>query len=230
MPDPAIWAIAWLGAYLLGGVPFGLLIGKARGLDIRAHGSGNIGATNAMRVLGKGPGSLCFALDVAKGAAPVLIAGLASGLLTQGVTDATDAGAWIGVGAAAILGHLFSPYLGFKGGKGVATGFGVFVAYWGVTTLPALAALLVWIALAKLTRYVSVASMGAALTLPIATAVRISLDDAWDTRWPFMLATGLIAGFVIVKHRGNVRRLMKGTESRIGAPKPGGPPPHDDTR
>lgn len=216
MSEAAVWIGVWLSAYLLGGVPFGLLIGKLKGVDIRDHGSGNIGATNAMRVLGKGPGIVCFLLDVLKGAVPVSLAGLGSGLLSGGVTNTVDGGAWLGVGVACVLGHLFSPYLGFKGGKGVATGFGVYVSYWGVTTLPTLAALATWIILVRLTKYVSVASIGAALMLPLGTALLLSLDGSWGVAWPFGLVTAIVGTFVVVKHRSNIARLRDGTESKVG--------------
>ena len=211
-----MWAIAWLGAYLVGAVPFGLLIGKAKGVDIREHGSGNIGATNALRVLGKGPGILCFALDVLKGAAPVVGAGLASGLLTGGVTNTNDGAAWLGVGVACVLGHLFPVYLKFKGGKGVATAFGVFVAYWGVTGIATLAALATWIVLVRVTRYVSVASIGAACALPLGTWALLAGRGSIGVEWPFGLITTLIGAFVVVKHRSNLARLRAGTEAKIG--------------
>jgi len=126
-----------LGAYLLGSVPFGLVIGKLKGVDIREHGSGNIGATNAMRVLGKKLGIVCFLLDVLKGSLPVAIAGATLGYASGDALSSADAFVWVGIGIASVLGHMFSIFLGFKGGKGVATGFGVLLAIWPWVTLPA---------------------------------------------------------------------------------------------
>ena len=121
-----------LGAYLLGSVPFGLLIGKAKGVDLRAHGSGNIGATNAMRVLGKPLGIACFALDVAKGAIPTAIAGAL--IVPESGLDAPTAFAWVAIGVCAVIGHMFSIFLRFSGGKGVATGFGILLAIFPYVT------------------------------------------------------------------------------------------------
>jgi len=191
MNDAALWAMLIGGAYLVGSVPFGLLLGKLNGVDIREHGSGNIGATNLLRVCGRRVGYVGFALDVAKGAAPVLAAGLATGLLglgaargepdAAGVVEplrAAELGLWIAVGVAAMLGHIFPVYLRFKGGKGVATGLGLFLAFWPWTTIPAAASLAVWIATVRTTRYVSVASMAAAVALPTVALVQMLLG------WP----------------------------------------------
>src|SRR5207248_280320 len=144
-----------VGAYLLGSVPFGYLVGRARGVDLLALGSRNIGATNAGRVLGARWGVLVFFLDAAKGALPVLAARAAASAVGEpfealGVT----------AGVAAFLGHLFPLYLGFRGGKGVATGAGVVAV---LLPLPTLAALLLWLLVAVTTRYVSLASLLAAL-------------------------------------------------------------------
>ncbi len=133
------WAALLALAFLAGSIPFGLLIAKSKGVDIRAHGSGNIGATNVGRVLGKRFGFACFFLDALKGALPVVIAGLVVGLWgrpLEGIASA-DAWLWLAVGMLALLGHMFSPWIGFKGGKGVATGFGAMVAMWTPLTLPA---------------------------------------------------------------------------------------------
>jgi acyl phosphate:glycerol-3-phosphate acyltransferase len=116
------WPIAMAIAFLAGSIPFGLLIAQAKGLDIRKHGSGNIGATNVARVLGMKLGLLCFGLDVLKGLGPTLGAGLAMGVVGTLEVPAIDAWWWLGVMSAAIFGHMFSPWIGFRGGKGVATG------------------------------------------------------------------------------------------------------------
>jgi len=203
-----------LGAYALGSVPFGLLIGKAKGIDIREHGSGNIGATNTMRVLGKPLGISCFLLDVFKGALPVALAGQLLGFASNPALSAADAFAWVGIGIAAIIGHMFSVFIGFKGGKGVATGLGVLAAIWPFVTLPALAALLVWYATLKLTRYVSVASCIAALSVPAGVLVASALRDDLAIAWPFATVTAALAALVIWKHRGNLSRIRTGDEPK----------------
>lgn len=220
-----LWGIWILVGYLVGSVPFGLIVARAKGIDLRAHGSGNIGATNAMRVLGKRLGLMCFGLDVAKGAAPVLVSGALMGVLGRGSVDATQASMWMGVGLAAVLGHVFPLYLRFKGGKGVATAFGAMAAYWPWMTLATMAALCVWIVVARLTRYVSAASIAAALALPAAAVAGVlagwplGTDGARNAGagWPFAgMAIGLGA-LVIWRHRGNLARLRAGTERRMGS-------------
>ena len=119
------WIVALVLAYAIGGVPFGLLLGFVRGVDIREHGSGNIGATNTMRVLGKRLGLLAFLLDVLKGAVPVLVWGFIISAASRPDLPAGEAFKWLGIGVATVLGHIFPIYLRFKGGKGVATGFGI---------------------------------------------------------------------------------------------------------
>ena len=227
MNDLARWAIVYVGAYLVGSIPFGLILGLMRGVDIRAHGSGNIGATNAMRVLGKKIGALCFALDVLKGALPVAFGGMWMGLFGVADVGAREASIWMGVAAAAVAGHMFSPWIGFKGGKGVATGFGAMLGMWPHTTVPALLALAVFALSARLTRYVGISSCFAALSLPIGVALaRFSgligdrgLGSRWEhvaQGWPHIVATALLGALVIWKHRGNIQRTLAGTERRIG--------------
>jgi len=203
-------------AYLVGAVPFGFLIGKARGVDIRTVGSGNIGATNLGRTLGRAWGLCCFLLDVVKGAAPVLAAGAWFGWLGRDDLSAGAVGQWLAIAVAAMVGHIFPVYLKFKGGKGVATGFGVMLGFWPMLTLPAVGALLTWLIFAGAVRYVSVASVAAACVLPgyflLAAAV-----NGWplDRFWPLVLVTGLMALLVAARHAGNLRRLAEGRESRL---------------
>src|SRR5690606_24510532 len=155
MTDTITIAGAMLAAYLVGSIPFGLLIGFTKGVDLRAHGSGNIGATNAIRVLGKRLGALCFALDVLKGFLPTLLLGLWLGVAGNRLPTTGQAFVHLGLAACSILGHVFPVWLRFKGGKGVATGFGATLGVWPQMTFPALGALVVWIACARITRYVS---------------------------------------------------------------------------
>jgi acyl-phosphate glycerol 3-phosphate acyltransferase len=192
--------LAPLAGYLIGSIPFGYLVARARGVDIFHQGSGNIGATNVGRVLGRRFGVLVFVLDVAKGALPVLG--------TQ-LFDTAEARGWLGVlaGLAAFLGHLFPLYLGMRGGKGVATGTGVALM---LVPGPTLAALGVWILAVLATRYVSVASILAAITL---ATTQVAASNNWsDPRTLFCL---LAAVLVIVKHRSNISRLAEGRENQL---------------
>ena len=220
MNEPLAWSLAIAAAYLVGGVPFGLLLGKARGIDLRAHGSGNIGATNAMRVLGKKVGLLCFGLDVAKGVAPVLIAGLILRVIDQLELSPAQAGAWIGVAIAAVVGHVFPVYLRFKGGKGVATTIGAFAALWPWMTWPVLIGLVVWYAALKLTRYVSIASIAFGASLPITAAILqimgVPREGALSSGWPFVVTAALLTFLVVWTHRTNIVRLRRGQEHRVG--------------
>ncbi len=217
MTDP-LWYAAVVLAYLIGAIPFGLLIGRAHGIDIRHAGSGNIGATNLGRVLGSRAWGLgCFALDMAKGLGPVLGAGLAFGWIGGGALGPTDAARWLIVGAGAILGHVFPVYLGFKGGKGVATSFGAVLGVWPYLTLPAVGALVTWLLFIGALGYVGLASVIAALCLPGyfllgAVATGWPLADLW----PIAAVSGAMALLVVVRHRGNLARTWRGTEPRLG--------------
>ena len=193
-------------AFLAGSIPFGLLVARMKGVDIRKHGSGNIGATNVLRVVGKPYGIAVFILDFLKGLLPVLWAGHA--LAGHPQAD------WIGLGTAlaAILGHNYSPWIGFKGGKGIATSAGALMALFPVALG---VALVVWFVLFKTTRYVSVASMGAAAAIPLALFGQKLL--AWrPPTWPEIGFGVLVAFLAIWRHRSNIRKLMAGQESRFG--------------
>ncbi len=226
------WGLAAIGAFACGSVPFGVLIARSKGVDLRTVGSGNTGATNVGRALGRRFGILCFILDALKGAAPVILAGWIAGILGVGVTSMSSAAAWgwLGVAVFAILGHCFSPWIGFRGGKGVATGFGAVVAMWPVLTIPAISAFAVWAVVLGLTRVMALASMAGALVLP-ATVLAMTLgggeaSTSFRGAIPFLTITGLIAAFVIFRHRSNIARLRQGAESRLGDPKQSSGPPH----
>lgn len=212
------YAFAGLIGYLLGALPFGYLVARAKGVDIFTVGSGNPGATNVRRVLGKGPGNLVFALDFLKGALASSWALLARsavtvnfdleewGLAANGRIAGDD---WVNLGLAglvgAMLGHSYSCFTRFRGGKGVATGAG------GICLIMPVSAVVgggVWLAVFFATRYVSLASILAAASLPL---------TAWLRDRPTVLVTlaALIALFVIVRHRENLRRLANGTENRF---------------
>ncbi len=210
--------------FAAGSIPFGLILGRAKGIDIREHGSKNIGATNVGRVLGRKYGFLCFALDALKGAVPVLAVWF---VLVPAHPEQTNLVGMLMplVGIAAILGHVYSPWVGFRGGKGVATSFGALLAMWPLMTFPALGALVVWIIVLKLFRFVSLASMCAALSLPILLAVRAFVitganSSPVDAVLPLLIAVTALAFLVIWKHRANITRLRAGTEPRVGAKQP----------
>jgi acyl phosphate:glycerol-3-phosphate acyltransferase len=203
------YAAAAILGYLLGSCPTGLLISRARGVDIREHGSGNIGATNVLRVMGKRWGYLVFALDALKGFAAVRLALVLASFLNPGGPYRDLVG--IAGGLAAILGHTFPVWLRFRGGKGVATSAGVLL---GLMPIAVVSVFLVWLVLFKLTRYVSVASIGAAFALPIFVAVYLRIKMvAGESLLPFSI---LIAGVVIWRHRANIQRLLHGNEQRFG--------------
>ncbi len=217
MPDFLVW-FAWFAvAYVAGTIPFGLLLGRLRGVDIREHGSRNIGATNCGRVLGKKWGIACFVLDVFKGLLPVLGYGLlAHGTGEPGTGEPALATLlWLAVAAAAVLGHVFPVWLGFRGGKGVATGLGVLLGFWPVLTLPAVAAGAIWFIVVKATGYVSLASVVAAMTLPVmSVASAAAFGRTFGETLVFFVVTAHLAGLVVLRHRGNIANLRAGTESR----------------
>lgn len=206
------YALGLLLAYLLGSVPFGFLVARARGVDIRRLGSGNIGATNVYRTLGRGPGLLTFALDFGKGLAATRALNLAAAALAArlGAPDAA-ADLWLQLlcGAGALAGHSFPVFLGFRGGKGVATGAGLAV---GLAPLAALGALLVWGVVFGIGRYVSLASIAAAATV---AALGWLLYGSVPPRPLLPAVLTLLAVLVIARHHANLRRLWAGTENRF---------------
>jgi glycerol-3-phosphate acyltransferase PlsY len=207
------FALFVIGAYLLGAVPFGLLIAAFHGVDLRKVGSGNIGATNLSRALGKKWAYFCFALDFAKGLLPTL----AAGIYLSNLTGTAGLLARLAVGCAAVIGHIFPVYLRFKGGKGVATSFGVAIGFWPYYTLCAGISLLVWVIFVLIWRYVSLASLAAAVAFPVALAASIAIVPGWrfSELWPlFTVAVG-IPLLVFIRHRENISRLLSGNESKI---------------
>jgi len=187
-----------LVAYLFGALPIGLLVGRmVKGIDVRDYGSGNIGASNVWRTLGPLWGVVVFLADFCKGYFPALLAGRVH-----------DVSPWLPVlvGLAAVLGHNFSPFLKFKGGKGVATSLGV---VYGLSPVAAALGFALWGVCLLVTRYVSVSSMIAA----VATSL---LLIGLNRDLPHVLFAFLVASFVIVKHRSNMARLRAGTEPKVG--------------
>jgi len=220
-----IFALAIAAAYVLGSIPFGLLIVKAYGKDLRAIGSGNIGATNVARALGRKWAYVCFALDLLKGLVPTLAASILvsrSSNIDEPVLGRVEGHQlvlwlWLAVGCAAVLGHIFPVYLRFKGGKGVATSFGVALGLWPYYTVSAAAAGAVWVVVVLIWRYVSLASIAASVTFPVVLFASVILIPGWNlsTLWPLLIVATIIPLMVIVRHRENVKRLLAGTESKI---------------
>jgi glycerol-3-phosphate acyltransferase PlsY len=199
-----------LAAYVIGATPFGFLMGKAKGLDIRDHGSGNIGATNVLRIVGKKEGIFVFVLDVLKGLVPVIVGrNLAASIL------GSPSGQWLSIvcvliALATILGHNYTFWLGFKGGKGVATSGGALVALmpWAV-----LASAAVWAVVFFAKRYVSLASICAALTIPVAIVVQGIVRGSHEV--PLLVLGVVVAVLGVWRHRLNIGRLRAGTENRM---------------
>lgn len=220
---------------LCGSIPFAVIIGRLKGVDIRAVGSRNAGATNLGRTLGFRYFLLCFALDAAKGLVPVAAIGAVMGWsgLASLTLGALPAALWLAAVAAAVAGHMFSPWIGFKGGKGVATGLGAVLGVFPALTLPGLGALLVFLGVLWVWRYVSLASVLAAASLPVwvwyffrVAAVTLAEPAATPSETPtalavrqepYLAATILVAAAVILKHRANLRRLTRGEEPKVGA-------------
>jgi glycerol-3-phosphate acyltransferase PlsY len=237
-----LWLLVPL-SFLIGSIPFGLLLGKAKGIDIREHGSGNIGSTNVFRTLGKKSGIFCLILDVLKGFLPVFLTinlcriegtnplmgvEFLSNLSTALPKSDQFLGQSIQVlsALAAILGHNYSPWIGFKGGKGIATTGGALIAL-----MPAAVVILIliFIIVTRITKYVSLGSIATGIALPIITGLgsyyHIQKGDIAPGSWNkplfiFSLVAGILA---IWKHRTNVARLRAGTEHRIGQKKNASP-------
>lgn len=191
-----------LVSYLTGSIPFAYLAGKARGIDLRKHGSGNLGATNAVRVLGKGIGALVYLGDTLKGTFAALV--------LPRLIDTPNPGLWsIAFGVAAIVGHVKPIFLlGQGGGKGVATAGGVFL---GLAWLPTVISMVLFILTVAITRYVSAGSLVVSVALPVLLLAFRGLTD------PLALISCVIGAFVIWMHRANIVRLRHGTEPRIGS-------------
>ena len=198
--SPEHWYLWCIVGYLSGSISFALILGKLRGIDVRKAGSGNVGATNVGRLLGRKWGLLCFALDVLKGFAPVFVAGLAMGLIGGGAdVNTLDAWRWLGVAMSPVIGHLFPIWLKFKGGKGVATGFGVLLGVYPVLTIAAAAALVVWLAMARAFRYVGLASVAAACGLPLFVWIGgIARQREIASLVPYLVVTGALAALVTI--------------------------------
>jgi glycerol-3-phosphate acyltransferase PlsY len=202
------FAIVALLAYLLGSIPAGYIAGRIAGVDVRKVGSGNIGATNVTRVLGKRFGYPVFIVDFAKGLAAVTL-GVMIAKAAQSTPQFVDlCGAIAAI--SSVIGHSYPIWLGFKGGKGVATSLG---SLFGLNWVAAAVACVVWISVFQLTRYVSLSSIAAALALPVTIATMVFLKQL---QTPILLYFAvLLAAIIVLRHRSNLSRLLKGTEPRF---------------
>ena len=206
--DIASLILIGIASYLFGSVPWAFIIGRINGIDIRKHGSGNPGATNVMRVLGRKWGILCFVLDFLKGLLPVLAVKI---LISQKIVMAAPDAVVIAAGLAAVAGHIWSVFLKFKGGKGMATGGGVLV---GIAPYSFIFTGLLWIVLFYSTRYVSAASVIAAAALPVSSFI-FSISGFWPLSAPFQIFLLVLAIVTIAKHHSNIGRLINGTEHKF---------------
>ena len=240
MPQPTTWTstdtLIWIGflvvSYLLGAIPFGLLLGLAKGVDIRQHGSKNIGSANVGRTLGRKWGVLTFFLDALKGFIPTFVAGFFLKTIARPEVPAELAWAWLSVGLVAVMGHMWSPFLKFRGGKGVATGFGAMMAIFPILTLPATVAIVIWAIFVKLTRFIGFSSCVAAASIPVLLIfvnpfcryfglfVPQSEQSVTWPMWPYVTVALMLAAMVVWRHRSNITRMLNGTEPRYGQKKP----------
>jgi acyl phosphate:glycerol-3-phosphate acyltransferase len=206
-----LYFIVGVVAYLLGSIPFGLILVRVfRKQDIRQQGSGNIGATNVIRSGGKGLGAATFLLDAAKGFVAVIAAYMMASHLHVSRQSAQNLAATAAL--CAIVGHIYNIWLGFKGGKGVATGFGVFLA---ISPVSALVSLAVFIVAFAISRFVSLASILASITFAVLAMVR-----GYGKLTPWLVAACVIVPLIVIaKHHANIRRLLTGTEYRFGKSK-----------
>lgn len=197
-------ALLFIASYLLGGIPTGYIIGRLKGIDIRKHGSGNPGTANVYRTLGKVPGILTFVADFLKGFAPTLVA--AQFFFEPGSMDFSKGHWWIPVtaGALAIAGHIWTVFLNFHGGKGVATAAGVFMA---LLPIPTAGAFVVFGIAVAVTSHISVGSMAASVALPV-----LCLALAKDYQRPFTLLALAVCALIFYTHIANIRRILKGAE------------------
>jgi len=200
-------------AYFVGAIPFGYIFAKLHGKDLTKIGSGNIGTTNLSRALSKKWGLICFFCDTLKGTLPILIE---SSFISK-QPSAIELAGCLAVGICAVIGHIYPVYLKFKGGKGVATSFGIALGLYPYLTICAAIVLLIWIVTVLLTKYVSLASIIAAIAFPLILAILIVTIQSWTLKslWPLMIVSLLIPAMVIIRHKENIMRILKGTENKV---------------
>ena len=207
-----IFSLLPLVGYLAGSIPFGVIIAKLHGKDLRSNGSGNVGATNVGRVVGRKWGYICFLLDVLKGTVPTAVGGWLIGVY-ENVPTLMQQGAWLSVGAGCIFGHVFNIWLKFRGGKGVATSLGVLLGIFPYFTYPGLCTFALWIIVTLVTRYVSVGSIvAAAAFFPAFVIINFGKVNQLKLLGIFSVVMALL---IIIKHTGNIRRLLQGSENKI---------------
>ncbi len=203
--------LAIVGSYLAGSIPFSYLAGKLlRGVDLREHGSGNLGASNTFRILGALPGAAVMLLDIAKGFVPVFLAG--------GISETAGVSVhWImlACAAAAVMGHMFSVYLKFTGGKGIATSAGAFLA---ISPYATLGAIVVFALVFSTRRIMSLATLSGSVSLPVFVYF-VGRLGWWHSHWSYLVVTVALEIVIIYKHRGNIRRLIAGTEPALARKK-----------
>jgi glycerol-3-phosphate acyltransferase PlsY len=199
-------------AYLLGSISFASLIAQANGINLRKIGSGNVGATNLARAMGKKWGYICFFLDVSKGFVPMLVTMF---FITE--VNTTNLTLWLLVGLAAVIGHILPIYMKFKGGKGVAVSLGIVLGLYPYYTFAGIAAFFVWGTAVLIWRYISLASIIAALVFPLVLAYLIGAKSSWafENLWPLLVAALIMPLVVIGRHIENIKRLIEGTESKV---------------
>jgi acyl phosphate:glycerol-3-phosphate acyltransferase len=202
-----IWLLIALLSYLIGSIPSGYLVARSQGVDIRQHGSRNIGATNVLRVMGKKWGYLVFLCDSFKGFLAVKL-----GLLIAAHSLLSPVLGGVIAAITCILGHNYTFWLGFKGGKGIATSSGVVLALFPITVI--CCAAFVWVVVFYISKYVSLASIAAAVVLPIAAF--LILEKTGTEFWTLFGFSVLVAALGVWRHQSNIVRLMNGTESRFG--------------
>jgi glycerol-3-phosphate acyltransferase PlsY len=202
-----------IAAYFVGSIPFAYIFAKTKGVDIRSIGSGNIGANNLSRALGKKWGYLCFILDMLKGLLPTL----AASLILPANPSVSELFTALIVPVAAVLGHIFPVWLKFKGGKGVSTSFGAALGFWPYYTICAVVAIVIWVIVLLLSRYISLASIIAAIAFPVLLMAGIIINADWGIArlWPLLVMSIAIPLIVIIRHRSNIKRLLTGTESKV---------------
>ena len=201
-------------SYLIGSVSFAMLIAKAHGVDLRKIGSGNLGATNLSRACGQKWAYACFAFDVLKGFIPVLAAKIL--IIPDSPTPAVFC-VWLAVGVAAIMGHMFPVYHGFKGGKGVATSFGVVLGVWPYLAIPGIIAFVLWAIIVLIWKYISLASVVAAAVFPVLLVIFTALIESWHFKnlLPLFIVAVVLCSLVIYLHRSNIKRIIAGTEHKV---------------
>jgi glycerol-3-phosphate acyltransferase PlsY len=202
-------------SYLVGSISFAWIIAKLHGINLRAIGSGNLGATNLSRACGKKWAYICFVLDVLKGFVPVIAAKQLLNISNS--PSAVVLAVWLAVGIAAILGHIFPFYLKFKGGKGAATSFGVALGIWPYYTIPSIIVFALWAVIVLIWRYISLGSVIAAAVFPVVMIIFTMTLDNWNfnTLWPLVLMAVILCSLVISLHRSNIKRILDGTEHKV---------------